>query len=76
MAIQSPVRARPPIETPCVQVCEIDPASALCKGCYRSLEEIAIWASMTDGERRCVMDGLRDRGAAAGLDNEAAVIPK
>jgi len=29
-----------PVESPCVQLCRIDPASGLCEGCARSLDEI------------------------------------
>ncbi|WP_103173389.1 DUF1289 domain-containing protein [Paracoccus sp. SY] len=29
------------IESPCIKVCVIDPATRLCTGCWRSLDEIA-----------------------------------
>jgi predicted Fe-S protein YdhL (DUF1289 family) len=29
----------------------MDPDSDLCRGCYRTLDEIARWGSMTDEER-------------------------
>jgi uncharacterized protein len=43
------------LETPCVNVCLLDCEFGLCVGCGRTLEEIAGWASMTDGERRAIM---------------------
>jgi predicted Fe-S protein YdhL (DUF1289 family) len=49
------------IETPCIKVCVIDPANGLCKGCGRSLDEIARWGSMSDAERRRIMEGLKER---------------
>jgi uncharacterized protein len=49
------------IETPCIKVCVIDPANGLCKGCGRSLDEIARWGSMSDAERRRIMSGLKER---------------
>jgi uncharacterized protein len=52
------------METPCVDVCEIDRASGLCQGCGRTIDEIANWASMSSAERRRIMSELADRKAA------------
>jgi predicted Fe-S protein YdhL (DUF1289 family) len=49
------------METPCIQVCVIEPGTGLCAGCGRSMDEIARWTQMTDGERRHIMRGLADR---------------
>jgi predicted Fe-S protein YdhL (DUF1289 family) len=51
--------------TPCVSVCAIEPATGLCSGCGRSLEEIARWSRMTDEERRRIMNELSDRRSQA-----------
>ena len=51
----------PPISTPCVQVCVVDPLSALCIGCGRTVEEIAGWSAMSEAERLEVMAGLEAR---------------
>jgi len=58
------------IETPCTKVCVVDPASRLCVGCGRSLEEIGRWTVMTADERARVMAELPRRLAA--LDRPAA----
>jgi hypothetical protein len=39
----------------------MDAATGLCVGCGRSLDEIAGWAGMTDGERRRIMRDLAAR---------------
>lgn len=49
------------MESPCVKICTYDPASGLCRGCGRTLEEIGAWYAMTDGERRAVMEELPER---------------
>jgi predicted Fe-S protein YdhL (DUF1289 family) len=49
------------IQTPCNKVCTIDPASRLCAGCGRSLDEIARWTALTDAERARVMAELPQR---------------
>jgi hypothetical protein len=46
---------RPVIESPCNRVCTLDPASGLCLGCGRSLDEITRWTQMTDAERALVL---------------------
>jgi predicted Fe-S protein YdhL (DUF1289 family) len=50
-----------PIESPCTKVCVVDPASRLCVGCGRSLDEIGGWIAMTDEERTRIMSELPDR---------------
>ncbi len=55
----------PEISTPCVGICVVDPVSALCAGCGRTLAEIAGWSAMSEAERIAVMEQLdgRMRGA-------------
>ena len=49
------------IESPCTKVCAIDPASGLCRGCGRSLEEIAGWTQISPAARRALMAELPAR---------------
>jgi uncharacterized protein len=49
------------IESPCIKLCVLDPVSGLCTGCGRTLDEIAQWASLTQSERRRVVDALPAR---------------
>ncbi|HEY5206582.1 MAG TPA: DUF1289 domain-containing protein [Roseiarcus sp.] len=51
----------PAISTPCINVCILDPLSALCIGCGRTGEEIAAWATMSEPERLAIMAGLEQR---------------
>ncbi len=53
-----------PIETPCLKVCVLEPGSGQCRGCGRTIDEIAGWGSMSGSERRRVMALLPDRIAA------------
>jgi predicted Fe-S protein YdhL (DUF1289 family) len=54
-----------PVLSPCCQICVIDPASGLCEGCGRTLDEIAGWAMMDDAARRRAMAVLPMRMAQA-----------
>ena len=49
------------LETPCVKVCTYDAGAGLCRGCGRSLEEIAAWGSMSAQARHTVMQELPNR---------------
>jgi predicted Fe-S protein YdhL (DUF1289 family) len=52
------------METPCVDICEIDRTSGLCRGCGRTIDEIANWASMSSAERRRIINELAGRKTA------------
>lgn len=52
------------IETPCNKVCAVDPVSALCAGCGRTVAEIAGWIGFTAEERTRIMAQLPQRLAA------------
>jgi predicted Fe-S protein YdhL (DUF1289 family) len=39
----------------------MDPARGLCAGCWRTLDEIARWGTMSDTEREAVMTALPAR---------------
>lgn len=49
------------IETPCIGVCSIDALTDLCRGCLRTLPEIAAWGSLSELERRRIMLELPGR---------------
>ena len=55
------------IETPCISVCLIDPKTSLCRGCGRTLPEIARWGRMESAERLSIMAALPQRMIDAGL---------
>ena len=50
-----------PVVSPCIGVCAMDEASGWCRGCLRTIAEIAAWGAMSDAERRAVMHLLPAR---------------
>ena len=52
------------VESPCVEVCRMDPANDVCAGCWRTLDEIAGWRDMGDVERAAVLVAVGERRAA------------
>jgi predicted Fe-S protein YdhL (DUF1289 family) len=53
------------IPSPCTRICSLNPATGLCRGCGRTIEEIAGWAALSDAERARIMTLLPERLAAA-----------
>ena len=42
----------------------MDAATGLCAGCFRTLDEIAVWSMLEDDEKRAVWSALAHRRAA------------
>jgi len=53
----------PPVPSPCINVCRIHPATGLCEGCRRTLDEIAAWSRLDDEGKRAVWRLLEQRKA-------------
>jgi predicted Fe-S protein YdhL (DUF1289 family) len=52
------------IVSPCTRLCTIDPATQLCAGCGRTLNEIGNWMRYDDAKRRNIMARLPERLAS------------
>jgi len=52
-----------PIWSPCKRICVVDPNQQICVGCFRTLEELGRWTSMTRDEHMAVKDQLPSREA-------------
>jgi predicted Fe-S protein YdhL (DUF1289 family) len=50
--------------SPCVSVCRMSPATALCEGCLRTIGEIADWSRMAPDGKRLVWARIEERLAA------------
>jgi predicted Fe-S protein YdhL (DUF1289 family) len=50
-----------PVPSPCVNICRIDPYTSICHGCRRTLDEIACWSSLSEGDRLGVWQQLPGR---------------
>lgn len=40
-----------PVQSPCIDVCRLDPTQRYCVGCGRTTEDLYRWLRMTDAER-------------------------
>ena len=50
--------------SPCINVCVMNPRTALCDGCQRSLDEIAMWGGASEAQKRAIWQLIRQRRAA------------
>ena len=51
----------PEVPSPCISVCQMNPATDLCSGCYRTVEEIASWSRLDDPQRLAVWERIEER---------------
>jgi hypothetical protein len=61
---------RPP-PSPCLGICLMDPATRQCRGCLRTIEEIAGWHEASVAKRRALVAALEARRAAPGKMGDA-----
>ena len=52
------------LASPCIGVCTIAPTTGFCRGCFRTIDEIARWRAMDERERALVLAACDGRGAA------------
>jgi predicted Fe-S protein YdhL (DUF1289 family) len=54
----------PPPISPCISVCQLDPATGFCRGCWRTIDEVAGWLAYSAAEKRRVLEAVRRRRSA------------
>ncbi|MGH8310621.1 MAG: helical backbone metal receptor, partial [Steroidobacteraceae bacterium] len=50
------------VPSPCIGVCELDERTRVCRGCARTIEEIAGWSRFSAKEKRAVLRRLATKG--------------
>jgi predicted Fe-S protein YdhL (DUF1289 family) len=56
--------AEPTPVSPCLGICLMDPRTRTCRGCLRTVEEIAGWYTASNAEKRAILERLDGRRAA------------
>ncbi|WP_198014422.1 DUF1289 domain-containing protein [Leptospira fainei] len=49
------------VRSPCIKLCQMDPITGLCEGCFRTLQEIGMWTSYSEEERKQIRIELQRR---------------
>lgn len=52
-----------PVPSPCTNICRMNPATGWCEGCWRTLDEIAAWSTLSEAAKRGVWQALDARRA-------------
>jgi uncharacterized protein len=55
------VNKPPPLLSPCIGVCALDPDTGWCEGCLRTIDEIAAWGALDEQARREIWQRLPAR---------------
>lgn len=49
------------VPSPCNNICLMAPDTGLCKGCFRTLDEIAAWGGLSNEAKRVIMADIENR---------------
>jgi len=59
------------IPSPCINICQMDAPSGLCIGCFRTIDEITVWAKTDDATRAHILAAISQRRLAqAPMDSQ------
>ncbi len=47
--------------SPCINVCQLDARTGLCRGCYRTLDEISVWSEASDNDKLLILESVVKR---------------
>jgi predicted Fe-S protein YdhL (DUF1289 family) len=56
--------------SPCLGICLIDPRTRICRGCLRTIEEIAGWYDATAAEKRTILARLAERRRTSAAERQ------
>jgi len=51
------------VPSPCISVCVMLADAGVCAGCFRTLDEIAVWGALDPADKRAVLAALPERRA-------------
>jgi uncharacterized protein len=61
----APAMIEPDPASPCLGICLMDPATRMCRGCLRTIAEIAGWYDADPAEKHAILARLATRRLAA-----------
>ena len=47
--------------TPCINICKINSEDGYCLGCFRTLDEIAVWTQLNDADKERIYKEINER---------------
>jgi len=58
MAAVTDSHATTDVASPCTKVCKLDAHGHYCIGCMRTRDEIAIWSTASNAQKRMILDRI------------------
>lgn len=52
--------------SPCINVCSLDADLGVCRGCFRTIDEISAWSRVDNSERLSILAAAEHRRQALG----------
>ena len=49
------------VASPCINVCRMDDDTGLCLGCFRTIDEIAVWSNASNDQRLTILLAVERR---------------
>jgi hypothetical protein len=65
----------PSPHSPCLGICLMDPRTRMCRGCLRTIDEIAAWSALGDDAKAAVCSQLPARRRAWRAQRSALKVP-
>lgn len=59
------------LPSPCTKDCTIDPATGLCRGCLRTIQEIVRWGGADEAEQARTLAAVAERRVRQGATKMA-----
>ena len=60
------------IPSPCISVCRMDAEREYCEGCLRTLDELRVWGSSSDADKKVIWASIAERAEALALTTTRA----
>lgn len=61
------------VQSPCIGICQLienSAGDAICRGCLRTVSEIAGWSSMSESDKQRVLDRLKQLEQTTELESK------
>jgi len=55
------IEARQEVPSPCINICKMDDKTALCVGCYRTIQEITAWRLASNENKLAIWQEIKVR---------------
>lgn len=47
------------IESPCIRQCKINVTENICKGCFRTLDDVQNWTKYSDEQKKIIINDIK-----------------